>query len=553
MPQTVTQLAERVRRKLGVALIPQSSSSPDAQTYSLQQLGQRTLRELGILVPEANRPAPLPAAVLADLAARTLRAVGLSPLAQTDAIATSGATVTVTEIAARSLRAVGVSPFGPLLAPTEGTFTDTQIATEVLVRLGVIDPSETPTAANVTEAVLAVDGVVNALSRVGVINFASNAIPGHASPYITIMAMQVAAAAFGKPISSLDTYLQAENKLREQALSGADGQQRAESQVAAVHDRLSALNLVNWPATAIPQYAVEAYVSLTAAALVPVHSSPASSGTISAAAPAATREQLVEASLASGETAIKTLRSFVYSGAYGQAIAEAKLSTVHDELNAMGWVSWPVTAVPAAFAEDYVTLAAAALAPDVGIAQDPGSLQAGQAVLDAARARIKRAAEVSGAEALVEDRIQAAHAELTASNLVSWDLGAVPAYVADAYVQMARNTAAVSFGGDMDPKAYEMAKQRVRMAVMGGPAGLAVAQQKVLVVHATLDALGKTRWSIFDLPDYVEEPYVLMAASLAAPEFNVKSDPAWPQQAMLTIDAVISVPATDAPVRVCYF
>lgn len=88
---------------------------------------------------------------------------------------------------------------------------------------------------------------------------------------------------------------------------------------------------------------------------------------------------------------------------------------------------------------------------------------------------------------------------------------------------------------------------------MGGAAGQALAEQKIRAVHATMDARGKTRWSLYDLPDYAEEPYVLLAAVLLAPEVDVQANPAWQMQAEADLARIVSMPTAGRPVQACYF
>jgi len=57
------------------------------------------------------------------------------------------------------------------------------------------------------------------------------------------------------------------------------------------------------------------------------------------------------------------------------------------------------------------------------------------------------------------------------------------------------------------------------------PADLAKAVEKVRGVHAFIKAKGILRWTLSDIPDFAEEPYVLMAAYLGAPDFQVERDP----------------------------
>jgi hypothetical protein len=216
--------------------------------------------------------------------------------------------------------------------------------------------------------------------------------------------------------------------------------------------------------------------------------------------------------------------------------------------------------VPAARAEDYVEMAKAVLAPAVDPGRGADMRQADAAAADAARGRVVRAAQVAMAQELAADRISTMQSELSAANLVSWQANAIPASVADAFVQAAVNSAKPSFGGEFDPRAYEMAMKRVRAVAMGGAAGQALAEQKIKAVHMDLDARGKVLWSLFDLPDYAEEPYVLMAGFLLAPECadivdanTLRASASWGAQGEMMLARVRSLASDGRRVMAEYF
>jgi hypothetical protein len=81
----------------------------------------------------------------------------------------------------------------------------------------------------------------------------------------------------------------------------------------------------------------------------------------------------------------------------------------------------------------------------------------------------------------------------------------------------------------------------------------AVAEQAVMDVHANLDARGKTRWGAFDIPDYAEEPVVVLAANRCAPAFGLPVDPAADVRAMRDLAQVIALGAGPEPIRAEYF
>lgn len=75
----------------------------------------------------------------------------------------------------------------------------------------------------------------------------------------------------------------------------------------------------------------------------------------------------------------------------------------------------------------------------------------------------------------------------------------------------------------------------------------ALAQQKVQSVHDSLGARGLLRWTIDDIPVYAEEPYIIMAAALLAPEFGVPNGPDF-ENGEFEIRRVIATPPTNDPV-----
>jgi hypothetical protein len=88
---------------------------------------------------------------------------------------------------------------------------------------------------------------------------------------------------------------------------------------------------------------------------------------------------------------------------------------------------------------------------------------------------------------------------------------------------------------------------------MGGPAGQALAEQKIRAVQYSLEARGRARWTLFDIPSWAEEPLVLMAATLLAPECGVKADPNWYAAAEMDLMRIVSLPSERQPVRATYF
>lgn len=84
------------------------------------------------------------------------------------------------------------------------------------------------------------------------------------------------------------------------------------------------------------------------------------------------------------------------------------------------------------------------------------------------------------------------------------------------------------------------------------PADLAKAVQKVRSVHALLKAKGVLRWTLSDIPDYAEEPYVILACYFAAPDFQVERDPEGKRMGMDMIYEAINLPSVG-PIAAEYF
>lgn len=433
MTAIVAQLGARVLRKLGAAIVPEgarlgmdsSNTAAGATSSTAADVAGLAVRELGVVVPDAQRP---------DLTA----------------------VVTPDDMASRAARAVGMNPKGPQsVGPAMTGFTD--VAIRSLKKLGIIDAVEP---ANPADQALAI-GVVGS-----------------------------------------------------------------------VHDELTALGYTTWGVDAIPQSVAEWYVVLTANLLAPAFGKPSSPENY-AAAQAAIRMQAL-------------------SGPFGQSLAAAKVQAVQDALAAAGLVPWALSAVPQAYAEDYVTMAAVLLAPIIGKQAAPDR-QVDQAAWDAAEGRIRRGVSIQGIQARALARVQAVHSEVDALNLATWDADHIPASLIDAYASMVADLLGPSMGRERDLKAYAAGMARIRAVAIGGPAGQALAEQKVCAVHAEWDARGFIPWSLFDLPDQAEEFYVLKAAVLLAPEVDAKADPAWLPMAEMGIARITAVPSRRHPVRVCYF
>ncbi len=231
------------------------------------------------------------------------------------------------------------------------------------------------------------------------------------------------------------------------------------------------------------------------------------------------------------------------------AYAQARARHVHDMLSKEWAAPWQESAIPIAVAEWYIIMTANMIAPSFG---KPANADAFEMASQAVR-RFCLAGQPG--QDMAMDKVRAVHEELNALGVVSWPLSAVPGSIAEPYVQMAAALLTPVFkpGTPVDLDSYKAGMGRVRMIAMGGPAGQALAEQKVRAVHYNLDARGLTRWSILDIPDFAEEPYVLMAATLMAPEFGAKPDPTWQLIAERDIMRIISLPSNGHPVQTVYF
>lgn len=519
---TVAQLGARALRKLGIAIVADAARPGAALPATLDDVAARVLRELGIPVAENARPALLGTVGLSELGARTLRTFGVNPIAGT---AAPGSTVSREQIAIRALRAVGVNPADFQGGSTNDTFVYSQIATAALLKLAVVGADELPSAQDQAYAEARVRAVHDMLIALDYVTWNAAQIPGSVAEAYIALTANLLAPSFGKP-SSPEIAAAAQEMIRQQALAGP-AQVRALDRVQTVHDSLVAQGFADWLVTAIPTSVAEGYVTLTAALLAPVHGKQAEP-----AASAAATEQI---------------RRVALSGPRGEALAEAALRSVHDDAVSEGVVSWPINAVPVGNAEEYVRMARARMAPVFG--QQVPETEYADAIEN-----LRRQARIAGAMQRARDRVWAVHEELNAMGLVTWTANTIPIAMADAYATLATQAMASDGGaGPANATNSENAYQRIRQIAMGGPAGQALAEQKIRAVHASLEARGRARWTLMSVPVWAEEPLVFMAATLLAPECGVKADPNWWQAAEADLMKIISLPSNREPVRVAYF
>jgi len=154
--------------------------------------------------------------------------------------------------------------------------------------------------------------------------------------------------------------------------------------------------------------------------------------------------------------------------------------------------------------------------------------------------------------AYARDKATALHDSLVGQGIASWLSSAIPLAVSEEMVRLTAMHMAPAFGKAADPAQLDAIEARIRRVslLLTAPA---LAEQAVMDVHANLDARGQARWSVFDIPDYAENPYVLLAANLVAPQFGLKPDEAAEVRAMRALAQVVALPSTGQPVRADYF
>lgn len=296
-------------------------------------------------------------ATIAELGARALRKVGLTPVA-ISAHPSAGTTVSVGTIAARALRSLGINPRAEgTEAATSGTTTVTAVATAALRRLAVVAAEEDPAAADQTLALEKATGVHQALAAINIVAWSSTEIPLYAGQQYEVMTAALLAPAFGL-VAPDGAYVGAEASLRQIALSGAHGQALAEAEVNAAHQALNAMGLVTWGTDAIPESVASHYALMAGVRLAPAVGKPADETGYSAG--------------------VALVRRVVMSGPIGQAIAEQKVASAHNSLAARGLTRWTSHDIPLYAEEPYVMMAAELLAPDVGQPPMPGLWKAGE-------------------------------------------------------------------------------------------------------------------------------------------------------------------------------
>ena len=73
----------------------------------------------------------------------------------------------------------------------------------------------------------------------------------------------------------------------------------------------------------------------------------------------------------------------------------------------------------------------------------------------------------------------------------------------------------------------------------------AKAEEKIRAAHALIKGEGLLQWTLSDIPDFAEEPYVLIASALAADDFNAPKDADWIALGVRLIQRGVYLPIPD--------
>jgi hypothetical protein len=144
------------------------------------------------------------------------------------------------------------------------------------------------------------------------------------------------------------------------------------------------------------------------------------------------------------------------------------------------------------------------------------------------------------------------HASLDAQGVVWWGADAIPAAFAEEYIKLTAAYGASMFGKSVDPAVVALLEARVRKGAMVLSAD-DNAQQAVQAVHDDLVMRGIARWTVFDIPDALTDPYVTLAADALAPLFGGDTDPKDTQDAMVAIYRYTALPSSGETVPATYF
>jgi hypothetical protein len=500
---TPAVLGERVLRRLGVEIVPVASRPALSATISVTSIAEQALQALGVPVAAADRPSASTVVSVTALAERALQAVGVT-VTEADRPALT-AHVTMQAIADAALQAVGVTVPAALQPPITTTVSATDLGTNVLIELGVIASDETPPTSDLALVVDKVGEVHAALVAQGLATWDAGAVPiGVAEEYIKLTAL-VSASSFGK---TGDPALWAPLEKRVRTYSQVKQSQGTEilAKVASVHDSLVADASASWASTAIPQAAFDEYVALTTAQIAPVFGVTVDPATLPPIAARVKRIALIMQGQTLAEARVATVHDELVGNGYAswalnaipqavaddytalvelelapvfeikadpaevpvlaarvkrfalvlqaQALAEARVNAIHDELVGSAHVSWAASAIPQAVSDDYVALTMIKLAPVFEIKADPNGIPAMEA-------RIRHFSLVQRAPDLATEAVTAVHADLAARGKVRWTLTDIPLAAELPYLLLAAFKLAPEFDKPANVNDYTLAEKSI--------------------------------------------------------------------------------------------
>lgn len=82
------------------------------------------------------------------------------------------------------------------------------------------------------------------------------------------------------------------------------------------------------------------------------------------------------------------------------------------------------------------------------------------------------------------------------------------------------------------------------VGLRAAPSGndLQLALEKLQAAHYALRSQGLVRWTLADIPEEVQEAYVLLGAALAAGEYGAPADPSWGVAGLRMVQTFVHVP-----------
>lgn len=422
-------------------------------------------------------------------------------------------TATVAQLAARALRKTGLAPVAVASHPSAGSAVTLAVVAARALRLLGLNPvaaaSQPSTGSTVTLALTA----ARALRLLG-INPVAEADATANSGTTNVAAIATRALRKLGVVAADETPVSADTTI-------------AEEKVTAVHEMLAASNLITWASSAVPVSVAEHYTIMAAHLIAPAFGMPQD--------------------IAAFDAAYANVRLIALSGAAGQALAEAEVTAAHQTANALGMVTWAISAIPEAAATHYAVMAASRLAQAMGRPVSDGDYTAALNLLR------QFAFSGTAGQTLAEAEVTAAHQTLNGLGYVTWTTSAIPEAAATHYATMAASRLAPALGKPADDAGYSSAISLIRQFVMAGATGQAMAEEKVRGVHSDLDARGLTRWTLNDIPDYIEEPYVMIAAARLAPEVGQPSLPGMSLEGERMIRRLIALSSSGTPVQAVYF